>query len=120
MRFRNAINKPLKFELGGNLYEVEVGGFCEVPDKISYAVKGHGLPLEPVEDEPQADAPVIAEPKASAVITAESDDLLEELTRPDPEPESHQPSEEKSDGVGEEAAEPERPDGSSKRKRGRR
>jgi len=93
VKFRNKIDKPLSFDLGGKHYDVEVGGECDVPDRIAYAVEKHGLPLEPAKNEPKAVSKTIKlEPKAepepeqeeSKAIEADDEDLLDKLTRPDP------------------------------------
>lgn len=93
MKFRNKIGKPLSFDLGGKHYDVEAGGECDVPDRIAYAVARHGLPLEPVKNEPKAVSKAVKlEPKAEQEpeqeeplgLEADDEDLLDKLTRPDP------------------------------------
>lgn len=89
MKFVNRIDKPLSFDLGGDHYEVPVGGHCHVPERYAYAVKLHGLPLDPVEEPPAAPTKPQPQPQAKPKATkaakseASDDDLLEELTRPD-------------------------------------
>lgn len=55
MRFRNTKEVALDFTLGGDRYQVPVGGTCEIPDRIAYAVVKHGLPLLPDPESATAD-----------------------------------------------------------------
>jgi hypothetical protein len=51
MKFRNRLDSPLKFEIDGVRYNVDVGGTCDIPDKFAYHVEHAGLPLD-MEDPP--------------------------------------------------------------------
>ena len=51
MKHINAKDHELNFELGGRDYKVEARGEVEIPSRFVYAVKGMGLPLEPVPGE---------------------------------------------------------------------
>lgn len=42
----NTAASALKFKLAGTEYSVPVGGTCEVPEKLMYAVVARGLPLK--------------------------------------------------------------------------
>lgn len=66
MRFKNTALHALDFDLGGKHHKVPVDGEVEIHDKIAYAIKSRGLPLEPIpgteaqpqtRKEPSADAP---------------------------------------------------------------
>jgi len=46
MRFKNRLSdKPLRFTVD-KLYDVEPGGYVEIPDKYVYAVKAMGVLLD--------------------------------------------------------------------------
>lgn len=47
MRFQNTAPHDLKFEIDGVTYEVTVGGSCEIPGRIAYAIASRGLPMKP-------------------------------------------------------------------------
>ncbi len=49
MRYHNTALAALSFTLRSQRYEVAAGGEVEIPDRLAYAVKARGLPLEPVE-----------------------------------------------------------------------
>lgn len=49
MKFRNRLDVPLDFQLDGIRYQVEVGGTCDIPDRVAYAVAHSGLPLDQVQ-----------------------------------------------------------------------
>lgn len=58
MRFRNLCDHKLNFELDGVRYDVEGRSTVEIPDRVAYCVKLHGLPLAedlPVEAEPETE-----------------------------------------------------------------
>lgn len=64
MKFVNLTQKDLAFEIHGKHYSVPVGGECEVPDRVAYCVKLHGLPLTPAADVEPAPKPVaVPEPE---------------------------------------------------------
>lgn len=48
MNFRNQSGVDLDFEIGGVRYGVPVAGTVEIPDRVAYCVKLHGLPLAEV------------------------------------------------------------------------
>lgn len=53
MKFRSThASQPLGFTLDGMRYDVPVGGTCEIPEQLAFAVKLIGLPLEPASDVP--------------------------------------------------------------------
>ena len=90
MRFRNTLDKPISFDLDGKLYEVPVGGVCYIPDHKAYVPQKIGLPLAPIEEEVEPIAVKAPEPPQEIDVpdATDEDDLLEELTAPDPPPKS--------------------------------
>lgn len=84
MRYANASNAEMNFRIGGQTYKVPKGGHCHIPDRYAYAVKEYGLKLEPA-GEPDYQPPPV-EPPAFEAEDASEEDMLDELTRPDPDP----------------------------------
>ncbi len=89
MRFRNILDKPISFDLDGKLYEIAPGSECYIPDHKAYVPKRIGLPLEPIDvDTNEGVVPAAKKPQQPPqeidVPDATDDDLLEELTAPDP------------------------------------
>lgn len=64
MKFVNLGEKPLKFDLCGEWFECEVAGAVEIPEKVAFCVKLHGIPLTPASEvEPAPAAAPVAEPE---------------------------------------------------------
>lgn len=81
MKFVNTKPHDLKFEIDGVVYEVPVGGSCEIPDRIAYVVAAHGLPMKPaaeVEEAPKAASRRGKPTKDDAAMAAE----VEEAPKP--------------------------------------
>lgn len=65
MKFVNLSEKPLKFDLGGAMFECDVAGEVDIPEKVAFCVKLHGIPLTPASEvEPVKVAHVVAGPVA--------------------------------------------------------
>ena len=64
MLFINTTENALRFQIcpGGEIYNVEPIGEVDIPDRYAYAVKLHGLPLEPVTAKPKEDPKNEAKP----------------------------------------------------------
>jgi len=82
MRYKNATNAEMNFSIGGQTYKVPKGGYCHIPDRFAYAVKGYGLKLESAGKPDYVPPPV--EPVSEDGEPASDDDLMETLTKPDP------------------------------------
>jgi hypothetical protein len=69
MRFLSTVKHPLRFEMDGEVFEVDPEGECEIADRKSYAIKGMGLPLTeaPPPPPPALPAPP-TEPKKKAPL----------------------------------------------------
>lgn len=65
-------DKDLHFELAGKVYDVPVGGTCEVPDRIAYAIESRGLPMKPAAELESAakPAPAVDEMSEAELETA--------------------------------------------------
>lgn len=50
MKFVNLSEKPLKFDLGSEVYECGVACEVDIPEKVAFCVKLHGIPLTPSSD----------------------------------------------------------------------
>lgn len=47
MKFVSVAKQDLHFEIDGKVFDVPVGGSCEIPDRIAYVIAGRGLPMKP-------------------------------------------------------------------------
>lgn len=62
MKFVNLSDRPLKFDLGGVVYECDVANEVDIPEKVAFCVKLHGIPLTPSSEvEPVKAVPAVAE-----------------------------------------------------------
>lgn len=58
MRFKSVATVPVHFIMDGVVYDLPVGGECDIPDEKAYAIAPMGLPLVPVpEPAPAPPAP---------------------------------------------------------------
>jgi hypothetical protein len=91
MIFKNRAETPLSFSLGGKKYDVAIGGECDIPDHLAYAVTHMGLPLDGPKTE--AAAPKAGEtsaPKMRAGTHTKEPDVLD-AHAPAPLPDAPQP-----------------------------
>lgn len=80
MRFRNRTSDPLAFDFDArNAFTVEPGGYVEIPDRLAFCVKLHGLPLDEAPETGAASSGVAdaASPDASAPAAADETDADE-------------------------------------------
>lgn len=83
MKFVSVAKVDLKFKIDGVVYEVPVGGSCEVPDRIAYTVKGRGLPMKladelATEQKPAEEAPKPARRAGKAAPVEEAPKPMKE------------------------------------------
>lgn len=62
MRFVNLSGRPLKFDLAGVVYECADACEVDIPEKVAFCVKLHGIPLTPAADVEPVKAAPVAEP----------------------------------------------------------
>jgi hypothetical protein len=67
VKFVNLGDRPLKFDLGGVVYECAVAGSVEIPDRVAFCVALHGIKLTPASEVEPAAKPA-PEPEPAPVV----------------------------------------------------